>query len=40
VSRGDYDLAIKDFDQVLKISPKDPDAIRNRADALAKKSKH
>src|SRR5215470_14858282 len=34
-----YDLAIKDFDQVLKLNPNDADAIRDRADALARKSK-
>jgi tetratricopeptide (TPR) repeat protein len=37
--RGAYDLAIEDFDRVLKLNPNDADAIRNRADALAKKSK-
>src|SRR5262249_9551990 len=39
LGRGAYDLAIKDFAQVLKLKPNDADAIRNRADALARKSK-
>ncbi len=40
---GEYNLAnevviIQDFDQVLKLDPKDADAIRNRAMAIARKN--
>jgi tetratricopeptide (TPR) repeat protein len=39
VGRGAYDRAIEDFERVLKLNPNDVDALRNRADALARKGK-
>jgi len=38
ISKGQYDRAIQDFDQVLKLDPKDADATRNRAMAIARKN--
>jgi len=38
LSQGQYDRAIQDFDQVLKLDPKDADAIRNRAMAITRKN--
>jgi len=39
LGKGEYDLAIADFDRVLKLDPKDADASKGRAEALAKKNK-
>jgi tetratricopeptide (TPR) repeat protein len=36
--KGQYDRAIQDFDRALKLNPKDADAIRYRAEAIAKKN--
>ena len=38
ISNGQYDRAIQDFDRVLKLDPKDADAIKNRAMAIARKN--
>ncbi len=37
-AKGDYDRAIRDFDQALKLNPKYALASKNRAAALAMKS--
>ena len=39
LNKGQIDRAVQDYDQALKLDPNNADAIRLRADAIAKKTK-